>query len=466
MKRRPVHLRIAGVHVEELQRHLFPGDGKEAVAFALCGRHRSAEADVLLVQEVIPVPYADCAIREPDRITWRTDAIEPLLLRASQATPKLGIVKFHSHPTGYEAFSRTDDISDCDLFASVYGWIDDEGPHASVVMLPDGTLFGRSIDEQNCFHRLEKILAVDHDIRLFVPGVGATLPAHAERHAQLFGERTTGLLRQLTVGVVGCSGTGSFVIEMLARLGVKALLLVDPDRVEYRNLNRIVGTTAADAATQRSKVEVLGEHVARIGLGTRVEIIDRELATADAVRALAGCDILFGCMDSHDGRRTLNRLASFYVLPYFDCGVGLTADGAGGIDDVTAASHYVQPGRSTLLARKVISQKRADAEAMARRNPERYRALHAEKYIDGVEVDSPAVISVNALAASLVVNEFLARLHPLRLASNSDHASVRLRFDAMLLDVERESNEGPLRRALGRGDLTPLLDMTDLSEPR
>ncbi len=292
--------------------------------------------------------------------------------------------------------------------------------------------------------------------------MGATLPAHAQRHAQLFGERTTGLLQQLTVGVVGCSGTGSFVIEMLARLAVKALVLVDPDRVECRNLNRIVGTTAADAAAQRSKVKVLGEHVARIGLGTRVAIVDRELATADAVRALAGCDILFGCMDSHDGRRTLNRLASFYVLPYFDCGVGLTADGVGGIDDVTAASHYVQPARSTLLARRAISQKRADAEGMARRNPTQYLALHAEKYIDGVEVDSPAVISVNALAASLVVNEFLARLHPFRFAPNSDHASVRLRLDAMLLDVERESNEGPLHsRPRPRRRLAAASDMTD-----
>ena len=35
MKNRPAHLRLAGIHVEELHRHLFPGDGKEAVAFAL-----------------------------------------------------------------------------------------------------------------------------------------------------------------------------------------------------------------------------------------------------------------------------------------------------------------------------------------------------------------------------------------------------------------------------------------------
>lgn len=463
MKSRAVHLRIAGIHAEQLQQHLFPGDGNEAVAFALCGRHRGADADVLLVQEVFLVPYEDCSIRRPDQITWRTEAIEKHLLRASRATPKLGIVKFHSHPTGYEDFSRTDDISDRDLFPSIYGWVDDDGPHASVVLLPDRRMFGRSIDSENRVRPLRQILVVDHDIELYVPGGTSPVPAHAERHAQLFGERTTSLLRQLTVGVVGCSGTGSFVIEMLARLGVKKLVLVDPDRVEYRNLNRIVGTTAADAATGRSKVEVLGEHVARMGLDTRVEVVPRALASVDAVRALAGCDAVFGCMDSHDGRRTLNRLASFYVLPYFDCGVGLVADGSGNIDDVTAASHYLQPGRSTLLARKVISQKRADAEAMARKDPERYNALRAEKYIEGAEIDSPAVISINALASSLVVNEFLARLHPFRQTGNADYASVRLKYDGMMLDVERETNANPIKRALGRGDGIPLLDLPELS---
>ncbi len=285
----------------------------------------------------------------------------------------------------------------------------------------------------------------------------------SRRHAQLFGEQTTKLLRKLTVGVVGCSGTGGFVIEMLARLGVEELVLVDPDRVEHKNLNRIVGTTAADAIDGKLKVDVLAEHVARVGLGTKVRVVAGELASVAAVEALATCDVVFGCMDSHDGRRTLNRLACFYVLPYFDCGVAVKSDGVGGIDELSVASHYVQPGRSTLLGRRAIRQQRADAEVMARRDPAQHRQLHAEKYIEGVEVDSPAVISINALAASLVVNEFLARVHPFRLAANAHHATVRLNVAGMYLDVEPEGDEDPLRRSLGRGSVEPLLDMPDLA---
>lgn len=459
---RATQLRIAGVHAGRLQRHLFPGDGKEAVAFALCGRHRGSSSDVLVVREVFPIAYADCPVREEGLVTWRTQALEPVLLAAEKE--RLGVVKFHSHPTAYPRFSSTDDASDADLFSSVYGWVDDDGPHASVVMLPDGGLFGRAIDVKNRFVALERIMVVGHDVSIQLDASAGVAPAHAERHEQLFGSATTHLLRSLTVGVVGCSGTGSFVIEMLARLGVRRLVIVDPDRVEYRNLNRIVGSTAVDAALGRPKVDALAESVARIGLGTEVVRVAKPLASRDAVLALASCDLVIGCMDSHDGRRTLNRLASFYVLPYFDCGVGLEADGKGGIDKVVAASHYLQPGASSLLARRVLNQKKADAEAWARNDPTAYAELRRQKYIDGVEEDRPAVISVNGLAASLVVNEMLARLHPYRVDPNERFASVRLAFSDMHLDVEAESGGGQIKRALGRGDVRPLLDLSDLSE--
>ena len=218
-----------------------------------------------------------------------------------------------------------------------------------------------------------------------------------------------------------------------------------------------------DAALRRPKVEVLAEHIAKMGLGTEVDAIADLVGTRRAVTALAGCDIVFGCVDSHDGRRTLNRLAAFYLLPYFDCGVGLEADGKGGIDQVCAASHYFQPGASSVLGRGVIRQKRADAEALARDDPAQYEKLRAEKYIEGVEEDRPAVISVNALAAALSVNELLARLHPYRDDPNDRFASVRLSFSQMHLYNDPEQSELPVRRALGHGDIEPLLDMPALS---
>ena len=173
--------------------------------------------------------------------------------------------------------------------------------------------------------------------------------------------------------MVGCSGTGSVVVEQLARLGVGRIVLVDPDVVEEKNLNRILNSGKEDVYLGRPKVHVLASAIARMGLGQEVIPLQKNLLTPEAVRAVAECDVVFGCMDGVEGRHVLNRLATFYLMPYFDVGVRLDADGAGGIDRIAGAVHYLQPGLSSLLSRGVYDMERVDAEAMRRTDPEMYR---------------------------------------------------------------------------------------------
>ena len=52
-----VTLSLTAAHYEQLGRHLFPGDGKEAAAIALCGRRGGAERHKLLIRELCLVPY-------------------------------------------------------------------------------------------------------------------------------------------------------------------------------------------------------------------------------------------------------------------------------------------------------------------------------------------------------------------------------------------------------------------------
>ena len=60
-----------------LMKHLFPEDGCEAVAFALCGRRLDQQRHRLLVRRVVPVPYEACSLRLPDRVTWSTELLPP-----------------------------------------------------------------------------------------------------------------------------------------------------------------------------------------------------------------------------------------------------------------------------------------------------------------------------------------------------------------------------------------------------
>src|SRR5580658_9763859 len=109
----PVTLSLSGDQYEHLKSFLFPGDGKEAVAFLLCGRRAGDRRHRLVVQEVHGVPYDQCPERTAVNVTWETDAIVAALERAT--AKGLSVIKVHSHPTGYAQFSSTDDTSDREL---------------------------------------------------------------------------------------------------------------------------------------------------------------------------------------------------------------------------------------------------------------------------------------------------------------------------------------------------------------
>ena len=65
--------------------------------------------------------------------------------------------------------------------------------------------------------------------------------------------------------MVGTGGTGSHVITQLAHLGVRKLLLIDPDTIEESNLPRLIGASLADIG--KLKAEVLAAAARTISRG-------------------------------------------------------------------------------------------------------------------------------------------------------------------------------------------------------
>ncbi len=457
-------LRISGFHYKQLKDHLFPGDGKEAVSIALCGRHEWDNKQTLLVHKLVNIPYEDCKIREHDLVKWSTNILIPHLIDASKKG--WGIVKVHSHPNGYANFSETDNTSDKELFDSVFGWMNNENSHGSIIMLPDGSLFGRFIESDLRFEQMNKISLSGDDIRYWYSSSHNYKSAGFNiRTEQTFGKGTLQLLKGLKVGVIGCSGTGSPTIEQLVRLGVGSLVLIDPDKVEEKNLNRILNTTISDVKESRYKVDVLSEIINKIGLGTEVKSYKNNLYdNFDAIHELASCDIIFGCVDSVDGRHLINQIANFYLIPYFDLGVKVIADGKGSVDQICGTINYLQPRGSSLMSRGLYSNEELRAAGLYRVNPKEYETQKKSGYIVNVNVDSPAVISINMQTASIAVNEFLARIHPFRYDPNSEFAITR--FSITDAYVQREDDGIPdeyLVKYVGRGDIIPLLNMPELS---
>lgn len=450
-------LRLTAAQASELRTHLFPGDDKEAVALALCGRRHGGDVHVLAVHKIFFVPHERCE-RDPLYVRWPTEMGRPLYEEAMRR--HMAVLKIHSHPGCFRQFSDVDDNSDQELFSSLHGWTDDLLPHASAVMLPNGEIFARVITHEMSFEPINRILIAGDDITFFDSElVEGDIAANDLRTAQAFGEKTVSLLNSLRVGVVGCSGTGSWIVEQLARLGVGELFLVDPDIVERKNLNRIVNSTLRHAVDQTAKVHALKSAISTMGTRTQVTAFHANLFDVDVLRCLATCDVVFGCMDSVDGRDILNRLAAFYTIPYFDLGVRLDADGKGSVNIACGSVHFLLPGGSSLLSRKVYTPEGLRVATLRRTNPKQFESELAEGYIKGVKVESPAVISVNGMCATLAVNNFLARLHPFRMESNSE---IRHQWFDLVNGIFGNTHDGAacrmLQRYVGRGDMEPFLD--------
>lgn len=450
-----------------LQDHLFPGDGLEAAALLLCGGSGHLDRYHLSVRDVILLDHDKCK-RLDDRISWPTDLIIPHLDHAEELG--LSVVKVHSHPGNSAQFSKVDDFGDRELLPVVRSWVDTDIPHCSIVMQPCGRLFGRYLWQGHEMCPIDIICIAGPDIRLF--------PAIAEDHSssfgrsqdQAFGEGTTTALAKLRAGIVGISGTGSPLLEQLIRLGFGEIVIIDPDIVEDRNLNRILNSTVADVRMGRLKVDVAEAAAIATGLPTRIIKVPSTLMSPAAVQALSVCDVIFGCVDTHTGRFAMNLISTYHIIPYFDVGVMLDATGNGGVSgrirDILGTIHYIVPGRSSLISREVISLRTVAQEGLANSDPEAEAQQVRDNYFRGLTVSRPAVISINMFAAALAVNDFLARIHPYRQMPNNDVASIEFSLGQLRLTADEEQEDCALLNPwLGHGRISPLLGLPELSEP-
>ncbi len=102
------------------------------------------------------------------------------------------------------------------------------------------------------------------------------------------------------VSVVGLGGLGGTVTEMLARLGVGRLKLIDGDLFEDSNLNRQVTCRLANIG--RPKADAARERVLEVNSGITVESYRAFLEEANAPELIRGSDVVVDCLDNLKSR--------------------------------------------------------------------------------------------------------------------------------------------------------------------
>jgi hypothetical protein len=372
----------------------------------------------LLARELTVLPDAAYEIRRPDRIRIHPVALNRLVRPARDHG--LSVFTIHTHP-GADApwFSTADDAGDSVLMPSLFAQM--PGPHGSLVIAGNtGTVCARAWRAPHDVAAVS-LYEVGKSLRV-TPAVD--LDGHVQwfdRQRLALGEDGQRILRGLHVAVVGLGGTGSVTFAQLVHLGVGQITVIDGDRVEATNISRIFGATAADAGVSW-KVDVAARYAAAAGLGTIVNVLRGHLGADIDPDVLAGCDVVFSCVDTHLPRALMNRLSYEKAFPLFDMGSafrispGAPMAGAGRVV-VTG------PGRPCLACWGHIDPNRIRIESLP---PEERRRQAAEGYVSGADVPQPSVVAFNTLIAGAAVVEFLRTVTGF---AGADDPPLRLGFD-------------------------------------
>ncbi len=131
-----------------------------------------------------------------------------------------------------------------------------------------------------------------------------------ERYQRSLG--TVGLEGQIrllksTVGVVGAGGLGGFVMELMARMGVGRILVVDDDVFADSNLNRQL--LANENNLHKPKADAAAKRVSEINGAVSVKAFCRRGDASNLVSIFEGCDLVLDCLDNLSSRYDLEKVS-------------------------------------------------------------------------------------------------------------------------------------------------------------
>lgn len=363
----------------------------------------------LLGREYHPVPAKAYQVRKVDSLGISSDGYVPALSRAEQ----LGAVAiwFHTHPGegSSPSPSRWDNKVDEEL-AETFRLRTNHDFYGTLIFSPangEVTFTGRVLLAGEPGSLVDRLWIVGDRLKLMhASGSMAAEPLSIyDRNVRAFGAPIQAALGDLKVGVIGCGGTGSAVIEQLARLGVKRFLLTDPEKLAPSNVTRVYGSTLEDVGT--AKVQIACSNVQRIRADAIVEAVESTCNVEATAKRLASCDIVFGCTDDNAGRLVLSRVPYFLLTPVIDMGVLLSADGKGQMSGIDGRVTTVAPGQACLICRGRIDLARAGAELMT---PQERQRLENEGYAPQLGRTEPAVVAYATAVAAAAVSELIERL--------------------------------------------------------
>lgn len=457
-------IRIAESDFMALRETLLRDAPQESAAFLLAGVSKRNGADTLLARRLVTIPREFYRIKGELHLDISPEAINGLV--ALCEANGLGAIFCHSHPgAGTNLnYSPSDDHGERRLAAAIRQAV----PHAPVgsLLLSESAMTGRIWTPRGPVG-LDSLTSIGRALQPIplITRTSGPLGHVSElfgRQVLAFGEAGQAALAQTKVAIVGVGGTGSALAEILVRMGVEDLVLIDDDVFSPSNVTRVFGSFAHHASPRwfhranwrrPMKVQVVARHLRAIRRGIRINSVTGNVLAPENAALLLDRDVIFSCTDEHWGRSLLNQISYQYLIPCVNLGLRIDAK-EGKLIGGTGVVHILRPGRPCLWCYDYLKSEKIRAESL---HPEEHRRLAEEKYVVGLGSAAPAVASLTATVAGLAANQLLELVTDFMGPSGAIDC---LRLDALEGDVRRgtamQLARCACKQALAFGDLAPI----------
>ncbi len=398
-------IRMTETQWEQVRAALLTECGREAKLYAFLGQTH----DGLTVSGLFIPAEAEYTIRTRSLVELPPSVMREVVLEARDRGAA-GVLELHSHPFIAQAswFSATDDS--CigpvrEVFErKIPGIVFCRGVFGQA---EDGFSLERWESGAEEFVPMHGVEIVGPSGRRFLSGChGHTETSSQDSASDAFYRRSALIrtrdeherIRAANVVVIGAGGIGSIAAQLLAAIGIGRMTLVDADRVEEANLNRLIFATPEDAADGVHKVDALARHLARHDPNRVVETIADRFPSQASVVAVASADLVVIGVDDERTRHEVLRLCVRHHVPALDMGTGisLSLDGSA---EASRQGHvwFFVPGVRSCFHQMGLGGPALWSDSLR-------EALRAAGYILDVPDQSPGSIqTLNDLTASLGV---------------------------------------------------------------
>jgi molybdopterin/thiamine biosynthesis adenylyltransferase len=121
-------------------------------------------------------------------------------------------------------------------------------------------------------------------------------------------------LKDAKITVIGCGGIGGAAAEMLVRMGIGNLKIIDKDTFDVSNINRQLMSSFYSVG--KSKVNVTYETLKSINPFTNIEAVEEEVNEDNTKKIIKDSDIVIDALDNLLTRITISRHAKNLDIPF------------------------------------------------------------------------------------------------------------------------------------------------------